>query len=245
MKICIIGASKGLGEALVRESIRAGHTVYGSARSQEQLLQIERHCGSDHFLWSAADITSPTSVQCLVADMTKHQFVPDLLILTAGIQSDDLTDDGYDHTSGQPVIDVNLSGTLQCIEAFLPAMLRRKKGRIVVVSSTAALRPSVRSAAYSASKAGIAMAMRSLRLAYGDRGVDFKTIMLGPVATTMWEGKKSWLVPSPEKTASAILRFAQSSGATLFYPFLTTTLLRLSMCVPDRLFKKVSGKLMK
>jgi len=245
MKICITGASKGLGEALCRVAVASGHTVFGIARSEERLRGLEQELGPGRFLWSKADVADAASVREWSTVMEQRGFSPDVVILNASVQRDDLKESGYDHREGQQVLDVNLSGTLRVVEALLPAMLRRRKGTFVAIASTAMLRPSVRSAAYSASKAGIAIAMRSLNLAYGHRGVGFKTVCLGPIATEMWEGKRGMLVPSPEKAARAILTFSESRRAITYFPFISTTLLRLSLWVPDAVFSVVSAKIMK
>lgn len=245
MKVCITGASKGLGEALCRECIAAGHTVWGIARTGEPLRHMQQTLGNGSFHWSTVNIASDPDVLQWKHAMEERGFVPDILILNASIQIDDLTEDGYDHCKGQQTIDVNVSGALRCIGVLLPLMLQKKSGTIVAITSSVALRPSMRSAAYSASKAGIAMAMRSLRLIYTHRGVRLKTVCLGPIATTMWEGKNNFLVPSVERVAKAIVPFLTTRRSVLFYPPSSTLLLRLSLWLPDALFARISSSLMK
>ncbi len=245
MKICITGASRGLGRALCRACIAVGHTVWGVARNEGKLKEMEQELGGSRFLRSAVDIARETSVLAWRGAMEGRGFTPDVVILNASVQSDDLLEGGYDSERGRQMIDVNLSGSLRCIGILLPAMLRRAVGSFVAITSTAMLRPSIRSAAYASSKAGIAMAMRSLDLQYNHRGVRFQTVCLGPIATEMWEGRRNMLVPSPEKAAKAIAAFIATRKSVLYYPLLTTTLLRLSLWLPDSVFAAVSGKVMK
>lgn len=245
MKICITGASRGLGRELCRACIAAGHTVWGVARNEGKLKEMEQELGSSRFFSSTVDIARETSVLAWRGAMEARGFMPDIVILNASVQSDDLLEGGYDSERGRQMIDVNLSGSLRCIGILLPAMLRRAVGSFVAITSTAMLRPSVRSAAYAAGKAGIAMAMRSLDLKYSRRGVRFQTVCLGPIATEMWEGKRNMLVPSPEKAAKAIAAFIATRKSVLYYPWFTLALLRLSLWLPDAVFAKASTAWMK
>jgi len=89
------------------------------------------------------------------------------------------------------------------------------------------------------------MAFRSLRARYRGTGVRFKTVLLGPIQTEMWEGKKiPLLIPPPERAARAIARFLPSPRHTLYYPSFTTTLLRLSSWLPDPVFSAASKLLL-
>jgi short-subunit dehydrogenase len=153
--------------------------------------------------------------------------------------------EGYDMSNAQQIIDVNLLGTLRAFDCVLPTMLSQRNGSLIFISSTASLRPSMISAAYAASKAGISMAVRSLRVRYRHSGVRFATVVLGPIATEMWEGKRSFLIPSKEKAAAAIAKFVFSNRNTLYYPALTTWLLRCTLWLPDSVFSILSTKLLK
>jgi len=244
MNICITGASKGLGAALCKELTRRGHAVWGIARDGEALKELERMLPPGSFGWCAADIGEEESMNDCIKAMDAARFVPHIVVLNASVMMPDLRQT-YDHVAGGRTIDVNLKGTLACIDRFLPHFLHHHRGRFVAITSTAALRPSTLSAAYSASKAGLRMALRSLRLRYQSEGISFGDACLGPIATDMWEGKKNWLVPSSYQAANRLASFIESNGRTLYYPFLTTTLLRLSLWMPDRWFAAASRKALK
>jgi NAD(P)-dependent dehydrogenase (short-subunit alcohol dehydrogenase family) len=194
--------------------------------------------------FSIVDIVNLSSIAHWKEEMRQAAWTPDLVVLNAGIQQDDMRE-SYDHAKGEQVVAVNLQGALACIGAFLPDFLARKGGGFVAITSTAAIRPSVRSAAYAASKAGLAMAFRSFRLRYAKDDVRFSTVFLGPVATEMWEGKKNALVPSVDQAAAALATFICSRKPTLWYPRLSTMLLRLSLWLPDTVFAAISQKLLR
>ncbi len=244
MDICVTGASKGLGFALTTAFLGCGHRVWAVARTTESLLELEKQSGGKLFV-SRVDISSDQSVQEWSAAIRERGFKSEIVVLNASVQKDDVSDDALDVAKSAQNIEVNLIGTLRCVSAFLPLMLTVKRGSFIAISSTVCLRPSVRSVGYGASKAGLEMAFRALRLKHAASGIRFASVILGPISTEMWEGKQSPFVPSPKKAAGVIVPFALSGGTHLYFPWLSTTLLRLSLWLPDRLFAFVSGKVLK
>ena len=242
MNISLIGASKGIGFALCRTLLEDGHTVWAIARHTDALGELATHYPNRLHV-RAVDIAVEHEVTEWAKDIEKSNTMIDALIVNASVQEKDLKE-AYDHEAGKHMLRVNLEGTLHCIGALMPLLQKNTKSAVLAIASTAALRPSMQSAAYSASKAGIAMAMRAFRLKYGPLPVQFKTAYLGPIRTAMWEGKKSALVPSSENAARALIRFLQSNRSTLYYPLLTTTLLRLTLPLPDRFFSALSKRIL-
>ncbi len=243
MHICLTGASKGIGFALCKKLLEDGHTVRAASRHIDSLQEFATKY-PDRFHVRSVDISAEHEVMEWAKEIEKSGMMPDALIVNASVQEEDLKET-YDHTAGKKMLRTNLEGALDCIAALHSLLQKNGHGKILAIASTAALRPSMQSAAYSASKAGLAMAMRSLRMKYGNTPVQFKTAYLGPIQTAMWEGKKkSALVPSAEQAAVALAAFLQSDGSTLYYPFLTTTLLRLTLCLPDRFFSALSKRIL-
>ncbi len=245
MEICVTGCSRGLGLSLCECFLAAGHRVWGVARSEPKSAVLCAHADRGNFRFSLVDIAQAKDIEHWLKAMRREQFNPALVILNASIQREDMRIDGLNTDAMRDVIDVNLVGNFQCIAALLPAMLQSGAGRFVLIGSTAALRPSARSASYCASKAAMAMACRALALQYAKRGVRFATVTLGPIATDMWEGRRSTLVPSAETAAKAIARFSLSQSQHFSYPRLSTSLLRFSSLCPDWLFARVSAMVLK
>ncbi|OGJ58118.1 hypothetical protein A3H90_00545 [Candidatus Peribacteria bacterium RIFCSPLOWO2_02_FULL_55_36] len=244
MNICITGASKGIGKALSEQLIARGHTVWGVSRSEDILRGMSQTLPATLWRASVVDVRDASAIARWADDVDHTNFQPDCIVLNASVQQNDLLDT-YDHHAGDENLRVNLGGALACVGAFQPLFHKRGIGRFVAIASTVALRPSMRSASYAASKAGIVMAFRTLRLRYAPEGIRFSLAILGPIATEMWEGKTHWLVPAPKKAATALASFITSGGETLYYPFLSTAMLRCSRRLSDGLFAAISAKILK
>jgi NAD(P)-dependent dehydrogenase (short-subunit alcohol dehydrogenase family) len=80
-------------------------------------------------------------------------------------------------------IEVNLSGAFRAIQACLPGMRERRWGRIVVISSGAALSGLPGQVAYSASKAGLIGMVKTLAVEGVRRGITANAVLPGMVAT--------------------------------------------------------------
>ncbi len=85
------------------------------------------------------------------------------------------------------MIEINLLGATDTLHAVLPAMRRRQKGHIVLVSSLAGISPVADAPAYSASKAGILSYGRALREALIAENVRISVVCPGYVGSAMTE----------------------------------------------------------
>lgn len=110
----------------------------------------------------------------------------DILINNAGITRDKLLlrmgEDDWDK-----VIKVNLKGTFNCTHAFLPAMIRKRWGRIINITSVIGIIGNKGQANYSASKAGIIGFTKSIAKEVGSRNITCNAIAPGYIITEMTE----------------------------------------------------------
>lgn len=230
MKIFITGVSTGIGAALARQLLEAGHEVWGIAR---------REIPRSGFRYSICDVSAEDQVQKVFQQMQEAGFVPEVVVLNAGIYEPDLQN-GYDHTKASHLITINLFGALTWVEKFLPIFLQRNSGQFIAISSLIVFRPDIWSASYPASKAALSMAFRSMRLRYAETKVRFKTIHFGPIATLVLaryaSAKASAMIPSPDKASQFIIKVIQSRRENHYFPLLPSIFIILTRWIPDRIF---------
>jgi NAD(P)-dependent dehydrogenase (short-subunit alcohol dehydrogenase family) len=134
MKIVITGVTRGLGRALVAEFIRAGHTVIGCGRGGEAIFDLRTtHAAPHHF--SVVDVAVDSKVALWAAKVLEHDSPPDLLINNAALMNRPAPLWEQDDREFTRLVDVNIRGVANVIRHFVPAMVAKKKGVIVNLSS--------------------------------------------------------------------------------------------------------------
>lgn len=187
----ITGASSGIGRSLARRIAADGDPVVVVARRQALLdsLVEEIHAAGGRALAIACDVTDRAAVRAAV-DQGEARFGPtSRLVANAGGEVAD-SGEGFRAEHIAAVVDLNLFGVANCIEAVLPGMLERRAGHLVAVSSLAAYRGLPGAAAYSAAKAGLTNMMESLRIDLRSRGVAVTVLAPGFVRTKPGKSKK-------------------------------------------------------
>jgi NAD(P)-dependent dehydrogenase (short-subunit alcohol dehydrogenase family) len=134
MKIVITGVTRGLGRALVAEFIRGGHTVIGCGRGGEAIFDLRMQHGAPHD-FSVVDVALDSKVALWAAKVLENESPPDLLINNAALMNRPSPLWEQDDREFTKLVDVNIRGVVNVIRHFVPAMVARKKGVIVNLSS--------------------------------------------------------------------------------------------------------------
>jgi short-subunit dehydrogenase len=210
MHVAITGASAGIGEALVRAYAARGASVTLVARRRDRLDQIAADVGGKTFV-VAADLADVARATDWLAPAEKELGPIDILINNAGVQHIEPTEEA-DCEKGEMLLRLNVHTPMRLTRAVLPAMLARRSGCIVDVSSMAALAPVPGMFYYNAAKGGIANASEALRGELRGTGVHVLTVYPGPVDTDMGRAGFAKYEPtlaarlSPEGTADGLAR---------------------------------------
>jgi NAD(P)-dependent dehydrogenase (short-subunit alcohol dehydrogenase family) len=183
--VLVTGANRGIGRAVAAELYRRRLSVVVTARSEEAARAAAAGIGP-HARWAGLDVTSPESVGRCAA----HVGPVDALVCNAGV----LLDAGRDPLSVpidlvEDTLRVNLLGTWRVIQAFVPPMVGRRWGRVVLVSSgtTAEFGGSLYAGApgYSLSKSGLNGLTSMLAAQTAGSGVLVNAVNPGMVRTRM------------------------------------------------------------
>jgi len=188
-KVAIVtGGSRGIGRAIARGLAREGARVVIASRTssdgQAAARQIEAQGGQ--VLYVQADVSRRTDVERMV-QKAEEAFGPiDILINNAGIhRSAPFADEGEE--LWQELFQVNVMGVVLPTQAVVPGMIRRGGGRIVIISSKAAIVGEPGHAAYSASKGAILSLARALAVELAPHHITVNAICPGPTMTSMTE----------------------------------------------------------
>ena len=132
--IVLTGATRGLGRALVAAFSVGGHTVVGCGRSRGHVQELQHAFPAPH-RFAALDVTDASAVQAWAADVLPQVGPPDLLINNAALMNNPAPLWEVPADEFNALIDVNVKGVFNVIKAFVPAMVKRKSGVIVNLSS--------------------------------------------------------------------------------------------------------------
>ncbi|MFC0596916.1 3-oxoacyl-[acyl-carrier-protein] reductase [Streptomyces palmae] len=212
--VLVTGGNRGIGLAVARAFADAGDKVAITYRSGEPPAD---------FLAVKCDITDTEQVEQAYKEIEEKQGPVEVLVANAGITRDQLLMrmSEEDFTS---VLDTNLTGTFRVVKRANRAMLRARKGRVVLISSVVGLLGSAGQANYAASKAGLVGFARSLARELGSRNITVNVVAPGFVDTDMTralsEEQREGIVQQvplaryaqPEEIAAAV-RFLASDEA--------------------------------
>jgi len=151
--ILITGVTKGLGRALAEWYMANGHTVVGCGRSAE-ILEMRFTYPAPHD-FAVVDVTIENKVAMWAEKMLAVHGVPDLLINNAALMNNPAPLWRVPAGEFDRLIDVNVKGVAAIIRHFVPAMVARKSGVIVNLSSGWGRSTSPEVAPYCASKFAI------------------------------------------------------------------------------------------
>ncbi len=152
----VTGASRGIGRALALTLAEAGVDVALTARKESELRELAgriQRMGRRAAVFPA-DLLQPGAVRALAAAVEEEFSRVDILINNAGSAIlrplVELREEEFEE-----MIELNLTSVFRLTRCLLPGMLQRRRGHIVMIASTAALRGFAGGAAYVASKFGL------------------------------------------------------------------------------------------
>jgi short-subunit dehydrogenase len=188
----ITGASSGIGRSLARRFAADGDAVIVVARRLPLLdsLVEEIAQAGGQALAIACDVTDRTAVHDAV-QKGEARFGPTTRLIANAGGAPKVRSAAFSAEEFAAVVDLNLMGVANCVEAVLPGMLARRSGHLVAVSSLAAYRGLPGAAGYSASKAALNNMMESLRIDLRSSGVDVSIIAPGFIRTKPGKPKKA------------------------------------------------------
>ncbi len=208
----VTGASSGIGAEIARELAERGHGVILVARRKDRLDELARELHSAHGVRAetlGCDLSKPASRDRLAGRVQSLGLDVDILINNAGFATGGAFADA-DPARELEQVRVLVEAVVALTSAFLPDMVKRRRGAILNVASTAGMQPLPYSAGYSAAKAYVLNFSEALHQEVRGQGVTVTALAPGPVETEFWDqagwqvGGKSFekAFPSPAKPSA-------------------------------------------
>ena len=244
--VFLTGASSGIGEALALALAERGATLGLVARRGNYLSNLAKQCeakGATAFVY-ACDVTDAHALAGAAGSMRKEFGYIDIMIANAGVSGADEATRNYDPEGVKNVIDINLLGAVNAVHAVLPPMLERGSGHLVAVSSLAGIRGLPKSAAYSASKAGMTAFFESVRLDTLGKGIDVTIIQPGFILTPLTAGR-THNMPFLMKLDDAIplfVRAIERKKKFASFPFRLASVVRAGKVFPAWLYDRIASR---
>ncbi len=233
-RVWVIGASYGIGAAIARQLMAAGARVALSARSGEKLAKIADQ--APQALRLQVDTTDVAQLHAAAEKIHDAWGGFDLALVVAGTHAE-MRAQSWDLQAARKLLDVNLHGVLNCVDAALPVLLAQGHGGIGIVSSVAGYIGLPKSLIYGASKAALINFAESL---YGDLqplGIGVYLVNPGFVDTPLTR-KNTFRMPaliSADEAARVTLADIAGGRFEIHYPKRFTLLLKLLRILPYRL----------
>jgi NAD(P)-dependent dehydrogenase (short-subunit alcohol dehydrogenase family) len=182
----VTGGGRGIGRAVARALAEAGAAVLVSARSRGEIEATAAALVGEGYDAGAAvcDVTDPESVRRLAATAEERMGGVDILVANAGVASSAPLK-AVTLEEWSRVFAVNVTGTFLVTQAFLPGMLERGWGRLVMIASTAGKHGAPYLSAYAASKHAVVGFMRSVAAEVAEKGVTANAVCPGFVETSI------------------------------------------------------------
>ncbi len=179
--VFITGSSRGIGLSMAKAFFEDGYFVIGTSRSE---FDLETALGSKNCLHMVLDVTDREAIKHALELLNARSLLPSVVVNNAGITKDQLflrmKDDDWDQ-----VINTNLTSVFNITKTFIKSMVKAREGRVINISSVAALMGNPGQVNYSASKSGIGGFTRSLAKEVASRNITVNSITPGFIESDM------------------------------------------------------------
>lgn len=176
--VVITGGSRGIGAAAVELFASKGHRVYFLyEKNHAAAEEVSKHTGATAICCDVADSAAVKEAFASIPDV-------DILICNAGICFSGLMS-SMPEADWDRIFDVNVKGIYNCVNAAMPAFLKKQAGSIVTVSSMWGQTGASCEAAYSATKGAVIALTQALAKELGPSGIRVNCVAPGVIMTDM------------------------------------------------------------
>jgi uncharacterized protein len=178
----VTGASAGIGLALAEQLAAAGANVVLTARRADRLEALAARLRSEYGVDArtiAVDLAEPTAPQHLLSATEESGVAIDILVNNAGFGYNGEFAKG-DAAWQRQMVDLNCAAVVHLTRLFLPKMIERRRGYVMIVASTASYQPVAYLSTYAATKAFDRFLAEGLAHEVAGYGVKVSALCPGP-----------------------------------------------------------------
>lgn len=245
--IWLVGASTGIGAALVEALDEENTQIFVSARNLSKINSLFPKSAA-RIIPIEMDVVDESSVHSVLSKILQHTDHLDKVIINAGT-CEYIDSKEIDISSVKRVMDTNFYGALNIINASLPLireakLVRDNAPQLVLVSSSVTYQALPRAGAYGASKAAIRYMMECLKIDLQHEGIDVRVVSPGFVKTPLTD-KNDFPMPfriSADEAAQRIVKGLKGKRFDIHFPKRFTYILKALSCLPDALRFRLIGK---
>lgn len=219
----VTGASRGIGRKIALELGKEGYNVVvnyaGNKEKAEQVVSEIKEFGVDAFVIQA-NVSEIDEVKAMIKETTNQFGTIDVLVNNAGITKDNLLmrmkQDEWDD-----VINTNLKGVFNCVQAVTRPMLKQKSGRIINLSSVVGALGNPGQVNYVATKSGVEGMTRTFARELASRGITCNAVAPGFIVSDMTDQLSDDL-KEQMKSQIPLARFGEDSDIANTVAFLAS-----------------------
>jgi decaprenylphospho-beta-D-erythro-pentofuranosid-2-ulose 2-reductase len=239
----VVGASSGIGEALVRRLCREGYVVAGVARRREALDRLAAEInrpGEERFRVYPHDVVDTAQAKGLFDTIVADLDGLDAILYTAGVMPR-IREDQYDVAIDRQIVEVNVIGAMAWLDLAAERFAAQHGGMIVGIGSVAGDRGRRGNPAYCASKAALHTYLEALRNRLSQHGVHVLTVKPGPVRTPMTQGlDKMPMAIDVDACVEGIVRAMNRRADVAYVPFQWGLIMPIIQSIPSVIFRRLS-----
>lgn len=238
----ILGATSSMARAFARATAAQGANIIVAGRDLTDLNALASDCGlrgAASAVALAFDARDTTTFNAIVQEALRHEGMINTAVFVGSMPTQDAIDADPTLIAGT-VLD-NYAGPAAFLQTIAPEMEARGGGTVVGVGSVAGDRGRIGNYVYGSAKAGFHTYLSGLRNRLTRVDGHVVTVKPGFVDTAMtWGLEGMFLVATPDKIASDILRAVEKKKNTIYTPGFWRIIMTIIKSIPEPIFKKLS-----
>ena len=240
----VVGASSGIGAALVEELAARGYIVAALARRPDELKaiceKVNLEAGELRAKAYVHDVRQSDDVPKIIKQIFSDLGAIDTFIYVAGVQAE-MHIDEFDWKKDSEMIAINLSGAVAWLGQMAKFFTNQGQGQIVGISSLAGDRGRVANPVYSSTKAGLDAYLEALRNRLTRKGIHVLTVKPGFVDTVLLaNAPRTFGVISPAQAAQKIWKAMQRGDQLIYVPWWWRWIMLAIRLTPSFIFRRLS-----